>query len=178
MPCFLNFHFYLWILTFVNVLDHQALRHSHSILLKSDRSLNFNNDVYFIRLIPFRDNLLDHYLGWRLTYPLPRIKLLWKGSFLWGHIAFSKEWPWPSSRMSLQIYFSLQQTIYEALYFSNWASFLGTAPSLRGQPSGNHPLGKQETIWLVPVQLLSSYVTLGSKSLSFTFLIFKIKQLD
>lgn len=141
MPCFLNLHFYLWILTFVNVLDHQALRHSHSILLKSDRSLNFNNDVYFIRLIPFRDNLLDHYLGWRLTHPLPRIKLLWKGSFLWGHIAFSKEWPWPSSRTSLQIYFSLQQTIYEASLLQQLSlisrnSSLFERPTQRKSPTG------------------------------------------
>lgn len=81
--------------------------------------------------------------------------------------------------MSLQIYFSLQRTIYEASLLQQ-RSLISRNRSLRGQPSGNRPLGEEETIWLVLVQfpLLPSYVTLGSKSLSFRFLIFKTKQSD
>lgn len=111
--------------------------------------------------------------------PLSIIQLLWKGTFLSGHIACPKEWPWPSSRMSLQICFSLQRTTYEASLLQQ-QSLISRNRSLRGQPSGNRPLGEKETIWLVLVQfpLLPSYVTLGSKSLSFRFLIFKTKQSD
>lgn len=92
--------------------------------------------------------------------PLSIIQLLWKGSFLSGHIACPKEWPWPSSRMSLQIYFSLQRTIYEASLLQQ-RSLISRNRSLRGQPSGNRPLGEKETIWLVLVQfqLLPSYMT-------------------
>lgn len=148
----------MWILTVVNVLDHEALRHSPSLLLKSDHSLNFNNYIYFL-LTPFHDNLQDDPLCWGLMHPLPIIKLLWKGRFLSGHIACPKEWPWPSSRMSLQIHFSLQRTIYEAFLLQQ-LSLISRNRSLRGQPSGNHPLGEKETIWLVLVQfqLLPSYI--------------------
>lgn len=85
---FFNFHFCLWILTFINVLDRQALRHSHSIFYWNETAPWTSTIMFLSHLLTlFHDNLQDHNFPWGLLYSLPVIKMLCKARLFWGHTA-------------------------------------------------------------------------------------------